>query len=63
MKFFDMKKQDVYIQVWDMKDTMYSNQPGKFPVQSRLSNNYQAVMVHHASSTISVGSMKVLARK
>ena len=29
-----VKEQDVYIEIWNMKGTLYTDQTGKFPVQS-----------------------------
>ena len=29
-----VKERDVYIEIWDMKETLYSDQTGKFPIQS-----------------------------
>ena len=55
------KGQDVYIKMvdtWDMKNTIYSDQTGKFPVKSRAGNRYIMVMVEIDSNYILVEPMK-----
>ena len=45
-KAFNKKEHDVYIEVYEPKDTIHSNQTGKFLVQSRAGHNYIMAMVH-----------------
>ena len=55
------KGRDVYIKMvdtWDMKNTIYSDQTGKFPVKSRAGNRYIMVMVEIDSNYILVEPMK-----
>lgn len=55
------KNRDVYIKMvdnWDMKNTIYSNKTGKFPVKSRAGNRYIMVMVEIDSNYILVKPMK-----
>ena len=52
------KEQDVYFKVYDMKHTIYSAQPGRFPVQSKSGNKYVMVMVEIDSNAILVEAMK-----
>ena len=51
------KNRDVYIKMvetWDMKNTIYSDQTGKFPVKSRVGNRYIMIMVEIDSNAILV---------
>ena len=57
-KAFNKKERDVFIKVWDPKDTIYSDQTGKFPVQSRRKNNYIMVMCHVDSDSVLAEPMK-----
>ena len=57
-KAFNKKERDVYIKVWDVKDTVYSDQPGKFPVRSASGYNYQMIMVHIDSNAVLAEPMK-----
>ena len=55
------KNRDVYIKMvdtWDMKNTIYSDQTGKFPVKSRVEIGYIMVMVEINSNYILVEPMK-----
>ena len=52
------KEQDVYFKVYDMKHTIYSDQTGRFPVQSKSGNKYVMVMVEIDSNAILVEAMK-----
>ena len=55
------KNRDVYIKMvdtWEMKNTIYSDQTGKFPVKSRAGNRYIMVMVEIDSNYILVDPMK-----
>jgi hypothetical protein len=48
------KEEDVYIAVWDLKDTTYSDQTGRFPYTSYKGNKYLMVLVEIDSSCILV---------
>ena len=55
------KNRDVYIKMvdtWEMKNIIYSDQTGKFPVKSRAGNRYITVMVEIDSNYILVEPMK-----
>ena len=43
------KKQDIFIDVYETKDTMYTDQTGKFPVRYSREQQYQLV-AHHLDS-------------
>ena len=47
------KEQDVYVKVWDLKHTTYSDQTGRFPFSSYAGHRYTMVMVEIDSSYIS----------
>ena len=53
-----VKKRDVYIEIWDMQGTLYSDQTEKFPVQSQRGHNYMMVMVEINSNAFIVEPMK-----
>ena len=57
-KAFNKKERDVFINVWDIKDAVYSDQPGKFPVRSVAGYNYQMIMIHIDSNTTHAEPMK-----
>ena len=57
-KLFGKKKRDVYVKVYDLKETSYSDQTGKFPKTSQRGNKYVMVMVGIDSSAILVEPMK-----
>ena len=57
-KCFNKKERDVYIEVWDPKDTVHSDQTGKFPVRSRKGNNYMMIMCQVDSDAALVEPMK-----
>ena len=48
------KEQDVYVEVWKLKNTTYSDQTGHFPYTSYKGNKYVMVMVEIDSSGILV---------
>jgi hypothetical protein len=52
------KVQDMYVKTYDVRETIYSNQTGKFPTQSKSGNNYIVVMVDIDSNAILVEPMK-----
>ena len=43
--FWGKKEHDVYIKVYDVQDTLFSNQTGQFTTQFREVNKYVTVMV------------------
>ena len=45
-KAFNVKERDVFIRVWEPKDAIYSDQTGKFPVQSRRKKQLH---LHHGN--------------
>ena len=53
-----MKNKDVYVKVYNMKDTIYSDQTGRFPKTSMQGNKYIMVMVEVDSNVILVKLMK-----
>ena len=38
------KHQDIYVKINDMKETMYTNQTGAFPVTSKKGNTYIMIL-------------------
>jgi hypothetical protein len=52
------KLQDVYIKVYDVRETVFTNQTGKFPTTSQSGNKYIMVMVGIDSSGILVERLK-----
>ena len=52
------KVQDVYIKTYDVRETTFSDQTGKFPTRSRSGNKYIMIMVKIDSSAILVKPMK-----
>ena len=52
------KERDVYTKVYDVHETIYSDQTGQFPTQSLSGNKYIMVMVDIDSSCILVKLMK-----
>jgi hypothetical protein len=52
------KKRDVYMQVYDARDTVFSDQTGQFPKQSQAGNKYLMVLVDIDSSAILVEPLK-----
>ena len=58
-----VKEKDVCIEIWDMNGTLYSDQTGKFPVQSRRGHNYIMVMVEIDSNAVIVEPMKTKSDK
>ena len=51
-KAFNKKEGDVFIKIWDVEETVHSNQTGKFRVQSQKRNNYIMIMTHIDSSAV-----------
>ena len=52
------KERDVYIKIYDVRETIYSDQTGQFPTRSLSGNKYIMVMVDIDSSGILVEPMK-----
>ena len=52
------KVKDVYIKVYDTRETIFSDQTGQFPTRSRSGNKYIMVMVEIDSNAILVEPMK-----
>ena len=52
------KERDIYIKVYEAKDTMYTDQTGKFSVISSRGNKYMMVLVDIDSNSIWVEAMK-----
>jgi hypothetical protein len=52
------KQQDVYVKTYDVRDTIFLDQTGKYPTQSQSGNNYIMVMVYIDSNTHLVEPMK-----
>ena len=46
------KIQDIYLKVYDVKETVYTDQTGQFPHRSQAGNKYLMVMVEIDSSAI-----------
>ena len=51
-KAFNKKERDVFIKVVDIRDTVYSDQTGKFPKRSVWGDQYIMVMVHIDSNVV-----------
>ena len=51
-KAFNKKERDVFIKIWDVEETVHSNQIGKFWVQSQTRNKYIMIMTHIDSSAV-----------
>lgn len=52
------KEQDVYVKTYDVRETIFSDQTGKYPVQSQRGNKYIMVLVEIDSNAILVEPMK-----
>ena len=52
------KKHDVYFKIWDAQEKMYTDQTGRFPVQSSKGNRYMMVLVEIDSNYIDAEPMK-----
>ena len=52
------KVQDVYVKVYDARETTFSDQTGKFPTRSKRDNKYIMVMVEVDINAILVGLLK-----
>ena len=52
------KERDVYCKVYELKETIYSDQTGKFPTRSSRGNSYIMVMIEIDSNSILVEAMK-----
>ena len=57
-KLLDKKERDVCTKVYDVRETIFSNQTGQVPTQSMSGNKYIMVMVEIDSSGILVEPMK-----
>ena len=51
-------ERDVNIKVWEVKHTVYSDQPSKFPVQSCSDYSYQVVMIQIDNKVVLAEPMK-----
>ena len=49
---------DVYVKVYDARETTFSNQTGQFPTRSKSRNKYIMVMVEIDSNAILVKPLK-----
>ncbi|KAL7502105.1 hypothetical protein ACHAXN_000864, partial [Cyclotella atomus] len=52
------KVKDVFVQTYDVRETIFSDQTGQYPTQSRSGNKYIMVMVEINSNAILVEPMK-----
>ena len=52
------KQQDVYFKVYDVQETIFSEQTGQFPVRSQAGHRYIMVLVDINSSGILVEPLK-----
>jgi hypothetical protein len=52
------KVRDVYVKVYDTRETTFSDQKGKFPTRSKRGNKYIMVMVEVDSNAILVEPLK-----
>ncbi|KAL7502572.1 hypothetical protein ACHAXN_003578 [Cyclotella atomus] len=52
------KVQDVFVKTYDVRETIFSDQTGKFPTQSQRGNKYIMVMVEIDSNAILVEPMR-----
>ena len=52
------KEQDTYLQVWYMKQIMYTDQPGAFPIRSNQGNRYLIILCKIDSNAILAETMK-----
>ena len=57
-KLCGKKEQDVFVKTYDVRETIFSDQTGKYPVQSQRGNKYIMVMVEIDSNAILVEPMK-----
>ena len=57
-KQVDVKLHEIYIKVYDPKETMYTDQNGKFPVVSSRGNKYMMLLVDVDSGSIWAEAMK-----
>ncbi len=53
------KERDIYTKIYDVRETIFSDQTGQFPTRSLSGNNYIMVMVDIDSSGILVEPIKV----
>ena len=53
-----VKHSDIYVTVLDHKNTIYTDQPGPYPVLSRAGNRYQMVLCEIDSNAILVEAMR-----
>ena len=54
----EVKYHDIYIRVYEPKDTIYTDQTGNFPVVSSRGNKYMMVLVDVDSGSIWAKAMK-----
>lgn len=54
----DKQGKDVYVKLYDTRDTIFTDQTGAFPKRSLRGNKYIMVMVHIDSNAILVEAMK-----
>ena len=54
----DKKERDIYTPVYNVQETIYPNQTGKFPTRSLTGNKYAMIMVDIDSSGILTEPMK-----
>ena len=54
-----IKKNDVYCKIWYMKEKIYTDQTGKFPVQSIIGHRYIMVFVEIDENYINTEPMKI----
>ena len=54
----DKKVRDVYVKVYNARETTFSNQTGQFPTRSKSGNKYIMVMVEIDSKSILVEPLK-----
>ena len=52
------KENDIYLEVWDLRDTTYSDQTGRFPYTSYKGSQYLMVLVEIDSSCILVEPLR-----
>ena len=52
------KMQDIFTHVYDVRDTVFSDQTGRFPTQSQAGHKYLMVVVDIDSSAILVEPIK-----
>lgn len=58
MKALRQKHRDIFIQVYEEKDLVYSDQTGKFPTTSSRGNKYLMILYYIDGSYIMMEPMK-----